>query len=266
MIISALAFALLNVGVKYLSNFNVYQIVFFRAFGSLCFTFPFLIKRRISFIGNRVKLLVLRSVFGFIAMALFFSALQLLPTGTAISIRYLAPIFAAFFAVFILRERIKPLQWFYFTMAFVGVVALKGFEFHSFGIGFSLALCSAILTGWVFVIIRQIGDKDHPMVIVNYFMLTSCIISGILCIRHWQHPVGLEWLVLSSLGVSGFIGQIYMTKALQHSRTGFVAPLKYIEVVFTMIAGVLLFAEHYTVLSLVGIALICVSLILNAKH
>ncbi|WP_242084441.1 DMT family transporter [Aestuariivivens sediminis] len=266
MIISALAFAMLNVGVKYLSAFNVYQIVFFRALGSLCFTFPFLIKRRISFIGNKVKLLMLRSVFGFIAMALFFSALQLLPTGTAISIRYLAPIFAAFFAVFILKEYIRPVQWLYFSLAFVGVVALKGFEFQSFGLGFLMAMASAILTGWVFVIIRQIGNHDHPMVIVNYFMLISCIISGLLGISYWQSPVGFEWLVLLSLGVFGFFGQIYMTKALQGSKTGFVAPLKYIEVVFTMIAGVILFAEQYSFLSLVGIALICASLILNSKY
>ena len=54
-----------------------------------------------------------------------------------------------------------------------------------------------------------------------------------------------------------------MTKAMQQSETRLVAPLKYIEVVFTMIAGVIWFSEDYTVFSLFGIMLIILSLVLN---
>ncbi|WP_262511829.1 DMT family transporter [Aureibaculum luteum] len=263
MIISALAFAMLNIGVKYLGKFNVYQIVFFRALGSLFFTYPFLIKKKIPIVGNRVKLLLLRSVIGLIAMILFFSSLKLLSTGSAVSIRYIAPIFAAVFALFILKERIKPIQWLFFLTAFVGVLMLKGFDFSSFGLGYVFALLSAIFTGLVFVLIRLIGNKDHPMVVVNYFMTLAFLVSGVLCINYWITPEGWEWLMLLSLGVSGYFGQIYMTKAMQQSETRLVAPLKYIEVGFTMIAGVIWFHEGYTLLSVLGITLIVISLVLN---
>jgi hypothetical protein len=46
MVISAIAFTFLNVFVKQNSQFNVYQIVFFRSVGSLFFTIPFLIKKK----------------------------------------------------------------------------------------------------------------------------------------------------------------------------------------------------------------------------
>ncbi len=263
MIISALAFTLLNVGVKYLGKFNVYQIVFFRALGSLFFTYPFLLKNKISIVGNKVKLLIARSIVGLIAMTLFFSALKLLPTGTAVSIRYIAPIFAALFALLILKEKIKPIQWLFFIAAFCGVLMLKGFDTDINSLGFIFALISALFTGLVFILIRKIGTHDHPMVIVNYFMTTSFIISGVLSIKFWIHPEGLEWVCLLSLGVFGYFGQIYMTKALQNSETRLVAPLKYIEVVFTMLAGVIWFTEDYTSITILGMLLIITSLVLN---
>lgn len=263
MIISAFAFALLNIGVKYLDRFNVYQIVFFRALGSLFFTLPFLIKNKIPIIGNKVKLLIARSIVGLISMSFFFASLKILPTGTAVSIRYVAPIFAAFFALLILKERIKKIQWVFFMVAFAGVLMLKGFDTNVETLGFVLALISALFTGLVFIIIRRIGSEDHPMVIVNYFMIFSLVISGLLSINYWITPVGLEWLSLLSLGLFGYFGQIYMTKALQISETNKVAPLKYIEVLFTIIIGLVWFEESYTYVSIIGISLIIAALTLN---
>jgi drug/metabolite transporter (DMT)-like permease len=78
MFVSALAFTFLNVFVKSVNHFSVYQIVFFRALGSLFFTFPFLVKNKISVLGYKRGLLVLRGVFGLISMGLFFLSLKYL--------------------------------------------------------------------------------------------------------------------------------------------------------------------------------------------
>ncbi|GAL61682.1 permease of the drug/metabolite transporter (DMT) superfamily [Algibacter lectus] len=105
MLISTLAFACMNTTVKYLSNFSAFQIVLFRSVGSLFFTFGFLLKNKISLAGNNKKLLILRGVVGVTSMSLFFMATKYLPIGSAVSLRYLAPIFAAIFAVFLLKEK-----------------------------------------------------------------------------------------------------------------------------------------------------------------
>ncbi|WP_241485269.1 DMT family transporter [Psychroserpens damuponensis] len=263
MSISALAFALLNVFVKKLGYFNVYQIVFFRSIGTLLFTIPFLIKNKISFSGNKKVLLVSRGVVGCIAMTLFFMSIKHLSMGSAVSIRYISPIFAACFALFLLKEKIKHLQWFCFGIAFFGVVLLKGFDNQINNIGLIFAIASAIFTGLVYIFIRKIGDSDHPVVIINYFMIISAIIGGVLSINDWTNPIGLEWLLLLSLGVYGYFGQLYMTKAFQTTEINQVAPLKYIEVIFTMIIGAIWLNETYTLVALLGILLILTGLILN---
>jgi drug/metabolite transporter (DMT)-like permease len=263
MIISAIGFAFLNAIVKYLGRFDAYQIVFFRSIGTLFFTIPLLLKYKIPMLGNKRTLLVLRGIVGVTSMALFFMSIKYLPIGSAVSLRYISPIFAAVFALLILKEKIKPIQWLFFLIAFGGVVILKGFDTQINTTGLLLVLTSAFFSGLVFIIIRKIGAEDHPIVVVNYFMMVTFVVGGILCIPYWITPVGWEWLLLLSLGIFGYVGQLYMTKALQLAETNKAAPLKYIEVIFTILIGLSWFQESYTLWSLLGIILIVVGLTLN---
>lgn len=266
MLFSTLAFACMNVIVKQLTNINAYQIVFFRSAGSLFFTFGYLIRNKIPMMGNNKLLLILRGLVGVTSMTLFFMSIKYLPVGTAVSLRYLAPIFAAAFAILFLREKVAPLRWLFFIVAFTGVVILKGFDSQVDSYGLMLVLIASVFSGLVYVVISKIGKGDHPVVIVNYFMVIATIVGGVLTIGNWTNPIGIEWPLLLSLGIVGYVGQVYMTKAFQIASTSHVAPLKYIEVVFTLLLGIFLFGEVYTFWSLLGIAMIIGGLVLNVVY
>ncbi|AUS06754.1 DMT family transporter [Pseudotamlana carrageenivorans] len=266
MLISTLAFTCMNAIVKYLTHYDAFQIVFFRSLSSLFFTFGFLWKHKIPIFGNKRKLLVLRGIVGVTSMALFFMSTKYLPIGTAVSLRYMAPIFAAVFAVLLLKEKVKAIQWLFFLGAFIGVVILKGFDATLDPYGLLLIFISALFSGLVYVVISKIGKADHPVVVVNYFMVISTIIGGTVALFNWTNPVGIEWLMLFALGVFGYFGQVYMTKAFQIAATNQVAPLKYLEVIFTVMFGAFIFGEVYTIWSLLGITMIIVALALNALY
>ncbi len=266
MIISALSFSVLNILVKDLRHFNVYQIVFFRSIITLFFTIPLLVKNNVNLLGNERKLLLARGIVGFVAMTLFFISLKYLKTGTAVSIRYISPIFAAIFAVFLLKEKIKWNQWMYFFIAFLGVLILKGFDSEVSTLGFLFVIASAVLTGLIFILIRKIGTRDHPLVIISYFMGISALISGVFTLFYWTTPTNTEWLRFVSLGVFGYFGQYYMTKAFQTSEINKSAPLKYIEVVFTMLAGVFWLDEKYTFIGLIGAGIVIIGVVLNTVY
>ncbi|MFD1316238.1 DMT family transporter [Namhaeicola litoreus] len=266
MLFSTFAFACMNVTVKYLDGFSAAQIVFLRSVGSLFFTFGFLIKKKISPFGNNQKLLILRGLVGVTSMTFFFMSIKYLPVGTAVSLRYLAPIFAAIFAVILLKERIETLRWLFFILAFAGVIVLKGLDKQVDTYGLLLVLIASVFSGLVYIILGKIGNTEHPVVVVNYFMVTATIVGGILSIGNWTQPIGFEWVLLLSLGVFGYYGQLYMTKAFQSASATQIAPLKYIEVVFTLLLGVALFNEVYTFWSLLGMTMIIVALVLNTKY
>jgi drug/metabolite transporter (DMT)-like permease len=266
MLLSTLAFAVMNGVVKYLDGFNAYEKVFFRSLGTLIFTMPYLIYKKIPLLGNKRMLLIARGVIGAISLILFFLSLKYLPVGTAVTLRYLSPVFAAIFAVIWLKETIKPWQWSFFLMALVGVFVLQGFDGTTSLIGLFFVLTSALCMGLVFVVISKIGKQDHPMVIINYFMIIGTVLGGLLALNDWKTPVGNEWFLLLGLGVVGFIGQLFMTKSFQIASTNQVAPLKYLEVIFTVIIGVVWFLEIYTIWSVVGILLVITGLVLNILY
>ncbi|MDA9066899.1 DMT family transporter [Flavobacteriales bacterium] len=263
MMLSALAFAVMNGIVKYLDGFNAYEKVFFRSLGTLLFTMPYLFYKKIPLLGNKRMLLLARGVVGTVSLILFFTSIEHLSIGTAVTLRYTSPIFAAIFAVIWLKEKVNIWQWFFFLIAFSGVFVIQGFDGGTSFIGLLLVISSALFMGLVFVIISKIGKQDHPMVIVNYFMIIGAILGGLLALDDWKTPVGNEWLLLISLGVVGFIGQLFMTLAFQIASTNKVAPLKYLEVIFTVIIGVIWFLEIYTIWSVIGILMVITGLLLN---
>jgi drug/metabolite transporter (DMT)-like permease len=266
MLISTVAFAFMNVIVKYLTHVNAFQIVFFRSLSSIFFTLGFLFKNKIPILGNNKKILILRGIVGVTSMALFFMSTKYLSIGTAVSIRYLAPIFAGIFAVIFMKEKIWPLQWLFFLMAFLGVLILKGLDLQIDTYGLMLALLASITSGLVYIIINKIGKSEHPVVVVNYFMIIATLVGGVLSIKNWVNPIGVEWILLLSLGVFGYVGQVFMTKAFQTGKASIIAPVKYVEVIFTVLFGLLLFNEIYSFWSALGITMIIGSLILNVIH
>jgi drug/metabolite transporter (DMT)-like permease len=266
MLISTLSFTLMNAFVKYLIDINSYQIVFFRSAGSLFFTFGYLYKHKIPILGNQKKLLILRGLVGVTSMTLFFLSIKYITLGSAVSLRYIAPIFASIFAVFLLKEKVKNVQWLFFVLSFSGVLVLKGLDSEMNSIGLILILISSVFSGLVYIVISKIGKGDHPVVIVNYFMVIATIVGGLLSIEDWVNPSGIQWLLLPGLGIFGYYGQIYMTKAFQTSATNKVAPLKYLEVIFTVLIGVFWFGEVYTFWSILGILMIIGGLVLNVLY
>ena len=266
MLISTLSFACMNALVKYLVTFPTLQIVFFRALGSLMITFIYLKKQRINQWGNQKQLLIYRGIVGVTSMILFFWGVHYISVGSAVTLRYIAPLFAGLLAVIYLKEAIKPLQWLFFISAFFGVYLIKNYDASGSNFGVFLVLLAAFFSAVVYILISKIGNKDHPVVVVHYFMLIATLVGGVGSLFFWRSPSLYELILLLSLGIFGFFGQLYMTKAFQNAEAHMVAPFKYVEVIFTLLFGVFILHENYELLHIVGTFLVIVSLVFNVLY
>ena len=267
MLLSTFFFALMNAVIKELNYYSSFQLVFFRSIGSLALTTLYLKFKNISFWGKKMNLLIYRGLAGVISMTLFFTSVQYISVGSAVTLRYLAPLFAAVLVVIFLKEKIFPLQWFFFIIAFFGVLLIKGFDSSVSFFGVSLAIGAAFFSSIVYILISKIGHQDHPVIVVHYFMLISTLVGGIGSLFNWTIPLRLmDWILLFSLGILGYFGQFYMTKAFQFGQAYMVAPFKYVEVIFTISLGFFYFHEVYTLFSLLGTALVIVSLSISVVY
>ena len=263
MLLSALCFTVLNSIIRYVDHLPAFELVFFRSVGSAILAVFMLWKLKINFLGRKHTLLISRAIVGVISMVLYYKAIQMMPLGSAVSLRYLSPIFATVLAIFILKEKVIPVQWVFFAIAFCGVLLIKGFDSRITGLGLLVITTTAFFSGVVYILIRMIGDSEHPIVIVNYFMVISTLVGGTACLFNWVSPEGIEWLYLCSMGVFGFIAQYFMTLAFQKTETNIISPFKYAEAIFTLIAGWLIFGEYQSLIAILGILLIIAALIAN---
>lgn len=249
MLIATIFFTVMQSFVKQLDGLHTFEITFFRsAITSIC-CFIYLGFYRLPIIGKNQKILVLRAILGIISMTSFFFTLQWMPFGAAVSLKYLSPVFAAIVALFLLKEKIKRIQWLFLIMALLGVLLLKGFDTRINLEGLTIGILGAVAGGLIYPLIRKIGKSEHPMIIINYFMFIATLVMGGLMVPFWRTPVTLEWLLLIGIGFSGFFAQVFMTKAFQVGAVSQIAPLKYLEVVYALLIGAIWYGEQYAFLS-----------------
>ncbi len=266
MLISVLGFALMNLTVKFLDRLPATELVLFRSIVSLGLCLYFLRRRHIRPWGNSRKYLVLRGVFGVTALSLFFYTLQKLPLGSAITIQYLSPIFTAFFGIFLLGEKVRWLQWFFFLISFAGIALVKGFDPSITPTLLLMGLLSAVFAGLAYNCIRKVKDTDHPLVVVFYFPLIATPVMTVVAFFNWTTPIGYEWPLLLLMGVLTQIAQLYMTKALQAAEVNEIVNLKYLGIVLALAFDFLIFSVEYRFMALFGIFLVLVGVFLNVWY
>lgn len=263
-LVATFAFACMNILAKALIDFHPMQVVFFRALGTFVFVFPFMLIREVPVWGTHRKVLFLRSILGFVSLATFFFALQRIPLGSAISIRYVGPIFGAVLAMYFLKEKVTVSQWVSFLIAFCGVLVIKGFDVRIDPLSFIMVLISAILIGAVFVLIKYLSSREHILTIINHFMMVS-IVGSLFFVSTFRLPYSSEWKYVIGIGICGLVGQVCMTKAFQLENASVLAPFKYMELVYALMIGYMIFGETYDLLPLVGMTLIIGGMLLNVK-
>lgn len=263
MILASLFYAGMNLCIKLLADIPAHEIVFFRSLVTIIITWFLLRKRKLSPWGQNKKLLILRGLAGFIGLTLYIFTVQHVSLASAVTIQYLSPIFTAIFAIFILNERMKALQWTFFLLAFVGVFIVKGFDES---VSLFMLLCglgSAMGSGLAYNFIRKLKGQDDPLVIVFYFPLVTLPLIGPYTLTHFVWPSWQNWILLIAIGLFTQVAQLFMTRAFQLEKVANVSLLKYLGIIYALIMGVTIFNETYTWQAIGGMFLIIGSIVAN---
>jgi len=256
MLISVVAFAFMQICVKQLTDLPTNQLVLVRSVFTLIFTFTLIKRLKLKPLGFNKKWLILRGVFGTIALTLFFFTIKYLPVSLATTLQYLSPIFTAVFAIFILGEPMAKRQFLFFGLSFLGVFVIKGFSPEISMLLLGAAVLSAIFSGLGYNCIRKLKSTDHPLVVVFYFPLIATPIMGVVSFFNWVNPTLNQWFWLFLMSVFTQIGQYYMAKAYQAEKANRVAGLKYIGVIFAILIDIYLFNYSLKLEALIGMAII----------
>lgn len=269
MLLATFFFSLMNVFVKMVDNIPAVEIVFFRSVVSLVLCYVFLAQQKVSVWGKNKKILLFRGMSGAVALIMYFTTLQYIPLASAVTIQFLSPIFTSILGVFIVKEKVKPLQWLFFLMAFAGVIMVQGFDARITTFYLVIGVISAFFSGLAYNWIRKLKHSEHPLVIVFYFPLVTLPITGIYSAFDWVQPIGWEqWVLLLLVGVFTQIAQYFMTKAYQSEELSKIASLKYLGIIYALGFGYVFFKETFNIMTYLGMSVVLMGVILNIwyKH
>ena len=264
MLVAAFTFALMNVFVKAVSYIPAVEIILFRSIISLFLSVFMLRSQSVSIWGNNKFLLVARGIAGAIALLIFFTLIQQVPLAAASSLAYLAPIFTTVLGIFLLKEKVLPLQWLFFIISFVGVLVIQGFDGRIDMTHLLMGIATSFFMGLAYNFIRMLKTSEHPLVIILYFPLVMLPISGLWSAFVWVTPTSLlDWLYLILIGVLTQIAQFFMTKSYQSEELSKVSIVNYVGIVFSLSFGYFIFNETFHVVTILGMLMVIGGVVLN---
>lgn len=263
MLWSTFWFSLMSLFVKFLSHFPAMELVFFRCGIASIIGLIGLKQQGVSWLGSNRKLLFLRGLFGTVALYFFILTIQNLPLGTAVTIQYLSPIFTSIIAIFLLKEKVKPIQWLFFGISFVGVLMIKGFDPNMSWFYLGVGLFSALCSGFAYNMIRSMKELEHPLVVVLHFQLFGAVVGGLSSTVDFVVPNGWELLLLVLTGICTQVAQVQMTKAFHAEKVATVSILNYIGILYAVFYGWIFFNELSGPLAIAGMLLVITGVLLN---
>jgi drug/metabolite transporter (DMT)-like permease len=285
MLIASASFAAMGYFVKLLSrDLGTGEIVFFRNLIGAVIIIPAMLAYPSHAKGGKLFSLVMRGVWGFLALGCLFYSISAMPLGTATTLTKIEPVCTAILAWFLLKEKQGVMIWAALLMGFAGIVMIMKPDSQGLSSGTLSALLSGFFAAAAYTTIRSLKDYYTPREIVLSFTMAGVIAPPVLYFMAYHTPftnpfmTGLfhrmpnglqEWFYMLMVGILALFSQLLMTRAFSLGRASIIAPIGYSILLFSTIAGILAGDKVPDTSVICGILLVAasgVTVSLSSKH
>ncbi|MGI9380476.1 MAG: DMT family transporter [Methyloligellaceae bacterium] len=204
---------------------------------------------------------LLRGLFAFATVLLFFEAVKTIPLAEAHAMVFVGPLTATALAPVFLDERVGWRRWLAVAVGFLGVLLILRPEFSGERTAYFLALGSGFSIGGFFIMNRKTAHSAPPLASVAH----SVIFGTILLIPYLMTTQssgtveeGSGFAMLHFLGfvILALLGQTLLILSFSFATASNVAVFHYSGIIFSTIIGYFAFGEFPTLVSWIGILLV----------
>jgi drug/metabolite transporter (DMT)-like permease len=232
MLVAVAFFAVMDAQLKLLAgHYGPMQVAFLRGVASLPFVLlPVVLRGRLARLRPvNVRLHLLRGVLSVAMLGSFIFAVRESSLATTYSIFMCAPLVVAALSAPMLGERVAGAQWGAIGVGLAGVLLMiaprGGGGWVSLG---ALAAVVAVATYSLSVVtLRLLSRTDTTESMVFWFSVLLGVGAGLLSIPHWAPLQFDHWPLFVGVGVTGALGQHFITEAFRHAPAAVVAPFEY---------------------------------------
>jgi len=268
MFLSVCTFSVMDLLVKWSSDYPTGEVLFFRGFFGLLPTYFLIPKNKLKtfYTTERSKEHLFRCLMGLMALIAIVIALRELPLAVVVSLSYAAPLFITVLSIFLLSEKVGVFRWLAVLIGFVGVIIIAEPGFKGMNYLYFLPLIFCIGMAFVTITIRKLSTTE-PIWLISIFFTITISIAGLATIpMGWIMPNFQDFILLALIGVTGGSANLFLTQSYKLSEVSLVAPLKYLALVFAIGFGYLIWNEIPTVKTLVGASLVILASLIIFKR
>ena len=239
MLLAVALFAVMDAQLKLLAaHYAPLQVGFLRGVMSLPFVLlPLIARGRLGRLRPvNVPLHLLRGVLSVVMLASFVFAVRESSLSATYSIFMCAPLVVAALSVPLLGEKVARPQWIAICVGLGGVLLMLRPGVGQWVPAGGIAALIAVATYSVAVVtLRRLSRTDTTESMVFWFTVLLSVGAGLLSIPWWQPLRGADWPLLLGIGVTGALGQHFITEAFRHAPAAVVAPFEYTALVWGML-------------------------------
>jgi drug/metabolite transporter (DMT)-like permease len=206
---------------------------------------------------TRLPMHLVRSVLLIVSSLCFFSALRYLPLAEATALNYTAPILVTLMAGAFLDERLTRPRWVFVIAGFIGMLVIVRPGSAMLGPASLLGLSAAALYAIFQIITRKLAG-EHLMVLLAYPSLVGTILLSLavpFVHREGAYPSS-DLAAFIGIGVVGSVGHLLFIRAFQRASASAIAPFTYMQLVWSTLAGWVVFGTFPDGWTLTGILVI----------
>lgn len=268
MILATLLWVMMDILNKHLSHLlPITQVALMRfvMHTVLIFVFCAPILPRLLRTGN-LGLQLLRGVFLAAGTCLIVVSFRYLPMLFVSSVSNLTPVLVTAISVPLLGERVGWKRWAGVVAGFFGALIVIGPTAADISLLVLLPLGQALVNAFYQISTRGLSATDSPYTTITYtgvagtlaaLALVPLVRFGVVPLDAvWAEPDLMEWVWLVSLGVLGVVSHFCMILAFTAAPASVAAPFSYVGLIWSALAGLMVFGETPTVATLLGAAVI----------
>ena len=232
MVSAVFVFSIMDSLMKRLSShYGTFQISSLRCISSLFFLMlPILWRRSWATLRPRSPLLHLfRAALGISMLATFIFAVHRLTIAETYAICLCAPLMMTALSGPFLGERVPLRRWSAIIIGLCGVAVILQPGQSGFGskIAVLAAAGSAICYAVSALTVRFLGRLNSNTSMVFWWLVLGGIGSLLLALPQWRPIDPGDWVWLGGIGVSGALGQVWITEAFRRAPPSVVGPFEY---------------------------------------
>ncbi|MCK0143288.1 DMT family transporter [Aliiroseovarius sp. F20344] len=201
----------------------------------------------------RSPIMLWRNASEAVSAMFFITALSLVPLSTVAAVFQATPLAITAGAALFLGEQVGWRRWSAIIIGFIGVLIIIRPGGESFQLAALLPIAAVFGIALRDLLTRQM-DPSIPSLSVAFYGFASVIPAGLILAPindPFVMPAGVEWTYILGAVICGVSGYYAIVQAMRIAETSIIMPFRYMRLIFSMILGVLIFAErpdHWTYL------------------